>query len=115
LIFSQFFEFYVKWNWEKDWVSLNGVNFSNSKNWKKNPKKDLMVILTPTFPVKNIPQHLSKCTTFVIREEFEKASKMNGEEFSKKIFESSHNFFSLYKGYLRVTLASVTTEEMDIL
>jgi poly(A) polymerase len=78
-------------------------------------KHHIMPIITPAFPSMCSTHNVSKSTKTVLLAELTRASKivdkiMLGTATWRELFEE-HNFFSLYKHYIRIGVYSSTPED----
>ncbi|GAB5592281.1 polynucleotide adenylyltransferase [Umbelopsis nana] len=113
-VISRFFRIFATWSWPSPVVLKHIDKLSNAWDPKKN-KHHIMPIITPAFPSMCSTHNVSKSTKTVLLAELTRASKivdkiMLGTATWRELFEE-HNFFSLYKHYIRIGVYSSTPED----
>ena len=85
---------------------------------RKNPidKRDLMPIITPTYPCQNSTYNVTVSTLHIMKQEFTRSAQVctaitKGEQCFDALFEKQ-DFFKLHKNFLQIKVTAQSAEEL---
>ena len=120
-LLQKFFTVWDIWKWPSPVLLCPIVDEGlGLKIWdpRRNPidKRDLMPIITPTYPCQNTTYTVTVSTLHIMKQEFSRGAAVcaevaKGEAKWDKLFEAS-DFFSLCKNFLQIKVTAATAEEL---
>lgn len=120
-LLQKFFTVWDIWKWPSPVLLAPIVDEGlGLKIWdpRKNPidKRDLMPIITPTYPCQNSTYNVTVSTLHIMKQELHNASMVcasiaKDEEKWEKLFERV-DFFSLHKNFLQIKVTAASAEEL---
>uniref|UniRef100_A0A7S2T512 Poly(A) polymerase n=1 Tax=Chloropicon primus TaxID=1764295 RepID=A0A7S2T512_9CHLO len=120
-LLQKFFTVWDMWKWPSPVLLAPIVDEGlGLKIWdpRRNPidKRDLMPIITPTYPCQNSTYNVTVSTLHIMKQELSNASRVcasvaKGEEKWDKLFERV-DFFKLHKNFLQIKVTAASAEEL---
>ena len=120
-LIQKFFTVWNIWKWPSPVLLAPIVDEGlGLKIWdpRKNPidKRDLMPIITPTYPCQNSTYNVTVSTLHIMKQEFAYSAGVvseivKGEATWDKLFDKA-DFFSLHKNYLQIKVLASGSEEL---